>query len=175
MDTINGVTRLQSTLLLFSLLAGFGCDTFELDALLDGEGPVAGAQAEPGEFVPHPYTSCDSSFGAGEGPYHEACGLGCGLIDPAEGPGYMLCGIPCEADLECMPWTSDGSPLTSCLDGRCYYHCNEDHACPSDLECIYESGGAWGECYAMQPPPPPPPLPPGPVEPPPAPPEPGPR
>lgn len=132
--------RVQVTLLVIPLFAFVGCDKFVDDVSAGSTPHDCDTQDEP-----HPYTTCVPDLelvGDDEDPWsshetHPACTLGCGYLGiDDEGVGNMICGIPCESDAECSPYEGDGSPLTRCVEGRCYYFCDDTHTCPSDLECV---------------------------------------
>ena len=143
-----GVMRFQPTILFALFTSLFACDRVDDVAFVNhaaqpcGEGePVAG---DPADGEGHPYLYCDLLPGHDEliyDPYHPACELGCGYEYPANDDAHMLCGIPCDSDIECAQWSLDGNPIPVCYD-RCYFLCDDDHACPSGLTC-HE-----GECWA---------------------------
>ena len=144
------MTPIRTVLLTLPLLLGVACDD---KSLADGEPPCDPGSVGP---EPHPYTSCSGPDEVDPEPYHHACEAGCGYAGD-ENAGRMVCAIPCSTDADCGPWEGDGSALTQCLDGRCYYLCDdEQYHCPSDLECydrgdLYEPDALWGECMAPWP------------------------
>jgi hypothetical protein len=143
-----------------SIFALFGCDKW-----LDESGDlVAGPhQNGPGcesesEYLPHPYLSCRTPEEWPEDPddhqpYDPACFIGCGGMQEADGTAYSFCAIECEDASDCAGW-DPGDSVVSCAGGRCNWYCDEDHACPSELECVGrgdllpDEEPYWGQCWA---------------------------
>ncbi|MFV8755461.1 hypothetical protein ACNOYE_33350 [Nannocystaceae bacterium ST9] len=100
------------------------------------------AASEPGcaDEGPHPYWSCVPD----ELPMHPACDIGCGSSS-GSGVGYSWCGISCDSDLDCQPWAGESDARCT---GVCHFHCDDEHPCPDDLECVDQNESGWGECLA---------------------------
>ncbi len=119
-----------SATLSFTVLAA--CDKLEVDDV-QLSGANQAACTEQAEDEPHPYLSCDPAT-------HEApdpeCSIGCGYMTNGQGEGHMICAIPCEQADDCE--FAAGESQAACIDHRCYYFCDDEHACPAGLECVNE-------------------------------------
>ena len=72
-----------------------------------------------------------------------------------DGASYAWCNIECVDASDCATWDPGGSAV-SCDGGPCKWYCDDDHPCPSELECLdRERTGAntlyYGECWAPDP------------------------
>ncbi len=140
-----------------SIIVLFGCDR-----LIDESGhfaiePHGGADGEAQELS-HPYLSCVTPEEWPEEssewpPIDPACYGGCGGFQENDETPYAMCLVHCEDSSDCMAWEPGGS-VVSCAGSHCIWECDEDHPCPSGLECVSRGdplpgdGQYWGECYA---------------------------
>jgi hypothetical protein len=139
-------------LTLISIVAMLACDKLydepSNSGVVHDDAPGCNEQ----DVGPHPYFSCVEPI-EDLSNIDPACVLGCGYVGTSDEVGHTVCGIPCEDDLDCGAWDPGGS-VTACDDGRCYWYCDDEHACPSELECVSRGdlgpGEApfWGECWA---------------------------
>ena len=136
--------KLGILLTLISIGTMFGCD--KLDEPIDSFDDHAGEQQScEDDHVPHPYLSCVGMDGEDPQPYDPVCEIGCGGQYGAD-VGYVVCGIPCDDVADCGSW-DPGESVAAC-DGRCYWYCDEQHACPSELECVSRGDLSPGELYS---------------------------
>lgn len=139
--------KLGILLTLTSIVAMFGCDKLIVEPdELGGEHP----SCEDND-VPHPYLSCVETQSEDPPEIDPACTIGCGG-QYGDGVGHVVCGIPCDDVADCEPW-DPGESVAACGGGRCYWYCDEQHACPSELECVSRGNLPpgelyWGECMA---------------------------
>lgn len=143
-------------IVLFALLSTVGaCDkldgfeSFDQVHVGDSNGPSASCDGGP-----HPHETCGPAHPDDPVPeLHPACVVGCGQGVMPDGHGYQWCGIPCEVAADCEAYAGDGTSVITC-DGICHYLCDDDHLCPSGLECFSRGDppiGGWdfpGECMA---------------------------
>jgi hypothetical protein len=136
----------------------FGCDKL-LDESVDfAAGPADASPGCEGEHPPHPYLSCRTPEEWPEEPlpYDPACFVGCGGMQEADGDAFAFCAVECEDASDCSAWDPGGS-VVSCDGGHCNWYCDEQHPCPSELECVsrgdFFSGDASysGQCWAPDP------------------------
>jgi hypothetical protein len=137
--------KLGILLTLASICMMFGCD--KLDDRVDGSGDFTGEQHScEDDHQPHPYLSCVGMDSEDPPEVDPACTIGCGG-QYGSGVGYVVCGIPCDDVSDCGSW-DPGDSVAACGEGRCYWYCDEEHACPSDLECISRGDLQPGELYS---------------------------
>jgi hypothetical protein len=147
-----------------STLSLLGCDKL-IDETGDfAAGPNEAGEAGPGcesEYAPHPYLSCRPPEEWPEDPADyplpdPACFVGCGGMQDSGGSAFAFCAVECEDASDCEGW-DPGDSVVTCDGGHCKWFCDEDHACPSELECVSRGnlgpGDApyWGECWAPAP------------------------
>jgi hypothetical protein len=143
---------------LTSIVGLFGCDRL-IDESGDFDiGPHANGPGGEAQDLSHPYLSCaplevQPEDASEVPPIDPACHGGCGGFQENDETTYGFCIVRCEDSSDCLAWDPGGS-VASCVGSRCTWECDDDHLCPSGLECVGrgdplpgDSSDA-GECYA---------------------------
>jgi hypothetical protein len=141
-------------LALISIVALSGCDE-----PIDEPDDVATASQAAGsgcetEYSPYPFMPCRwPQEWSSSDMVDSACDpLICENVEwTTEGYGYAFCPIKCEDVGDCAQWDPGGSVAACDDDGECKWYCDEQHPCPSELECFHHEsmdGPLWGECWA---------------------------
>jgi hypothetical protein len=149
------VTRFKPGILLtlISIVAMLACDKLYDEPGNSGVVHDDAPGCDDHEAPPHPYLSCVEPFPTDPPEIDPECVSGCGYQVRPDGVAHTICEVTCESDLDCAVWDAGDSVMT-CAGGRCFWYCDEENPCPSELECISRGdlspGDApyWGECWA---------------------------